>query len=363
MKLLKPLPYPVYFVCEPATEEWNKLIHKNNSSSAEEIIDKLFKHFSEARACDGAFNWSVQTYIQLKQRGLDVHLVSQPLAGSICVAPYDHLSARGLPFNAYMVACQYDRGRPEICEQRIVQNKLNLIDSTDHFLPHWPQPNLYPRDPSRGSLIENLVYKGREQHLAKSFKNPEFLGQLQSLDINFSFKTNASSNLEQAWVDWNDYTTADVVLAVRDSTGYHLSFKPPSKLLNAWFAGCPALLGPEPAYQQLRESELDYIEVRSWEDAIAALRRLKDEPALYAAMAENGLRRAKDYTPDAIASRWRDVLAGPIASGYERWLHQSPVQKLLGRPVQFAFRLIQHNRTRRNFWANVAKQSKTFSDR
>ena len=356
---LKPLPYPVYFVCKAATDEWRKLINSSYSLSVEGIIDQLYKCFSEVRNNTAPVNWSVQTYLQLKQRDLDVHLVSQFIPGSICIVPYDYLALKKLPFNTYVVACQHDRGRPEICEQRIVQNKMNVINNTDHFLPHWPQPNLQPRDQTRGSVIENLAYKGREHHLAEPFKSPDFLGQLRSLGINLSFSS-SSSNLQQAWVDWSDYTTSDVVLSVRNSSQYHLSFKPASKLINAWLAGCPALLGPEPAFQQLRESELDYIEVRNPEEVIAALRRLKENPALYSAMVENGFRRAKDFTPDAISLLWRDVLAGPVASGYEGWLQQPQVWKLLGRPTQHAWRVIKHRHTSQYFWKRVENDPKLF---
>ena len=45
----------------------------------------------------------------------------------------------------------------------------------------------------------------------------------------------------------------------------------PSKLINAWLAGCPGILGPESAFQQLRESELDYIEARTVDDIVNAV--------------------------------------------------------------------------------------------
>jgi hypothetical protein len=47
---------------------------------------------------------------------------------------------------------------------------------------------------------------------------------------------------------WHDYSTDDLVLAVRDLTEKDALVKPASKLVNAWIAGVPALLGPEPAF-------------------------------------------------------------------------------------------------------------------
>lgn len=149
--------------------------------------------------------------------------------------------------------------------------------------------------------------------------------------------------------DWSDYTEADIVFAVRNATEYDLTLKPALKLINAWFAGCPAILGPEPGYQALRKSELDYFEVCSPEEAVAAVRRLKDNPALYAAMVQNGYERAKEFTTEQLAERWRDLLADPIATGYERWLQQSTVQKVAGRPIQFAWRVQQHKQNHRHY--------------
>jgi hypothetical protein len=84
--------------------------------------------------------------------------------------------------------------------------------------------------------------------------------------------------------------------------------KPATKLYNAWLAGVPAILGPEQAYRELRRSDLDYLEVKNVPEALAAVDRLIREPALYAAMVENGKRRAEEFTIDAIRKRWVDLL-------------------------------------------------------
>jgi hypothetical protein len=328
---LKPLPHPVYFVCKN-TEVWSDVIN----GDVPPVLEQLHERFANAND-----SWSTQPYIQLKQRGLNVQLVSYCIPGKICIVTYEDLKITDFPFNSYVVTCRHDRGRPEICEQRIVQNPLNVIDSTDHFLPHWPQPGLQPRDKSRGTKVKNVVYKGRPVNLDDPFKSPDFLHQLQSLGMNLSVSPN---NRQERVRDSRDYKNADVVLAVRPNvrSEYFLSLKPPSKLINAWLAGCPALLGSEPAFQSLRQSELDYIEVLSPDDVIAALVRLRDNPALYSAMVENGFRRAEKFTQDHIALLWRDLLAGPIAKGYEQWLSQSPIQKHIGRPTQFVWRGIKH---------------------
>ena len=118
---------------------------------------------------------------------------------------------------------------------------------------------------------------------------------------------------------WHDYREVDVVVAVRSFDRRDYRCKPPSKLYNAWRARVPAILGQESAYQANRKSELDYLEVTSVEDAVAALRRLRDDPALRHTMIENGRRRAEDIDPGKIVERWRSVLTDDIVPAHARW--------------------------------------------
>lgn len=332
MPQLEPLPYPVYFVNE-YSDKWQDLLERDELPSDLESVYK--------RCIDGLDIWSAQVYVHLKQRGLNVHLADRPVQGQICVIPYHHLKIRRLSFRSYVVACQLDSARPEICEQRITLNETRVQGANDYFVPHWTHPLLQPRDRSRGNIVENLAFKGGMCNIAKPFQTPEFAQTLQSCGITFHF---SPTDPDLAFVDWGDYREADVVIAVRNATENDLKVKPAVKLLNAWAAGCPAILGPEPAYQALRHSELDYIEVRTPEEAITALQRLKTDPDYYAAMVENGLERAQEFTTDRQALLWRNLLAGSITAGYEQWRQQSVWQKLVGRPLQFVKRTAEHRR-------------------
>jgi len=339
MRDLAPLPYPVYFV-------------RNDPALCEQFASVTgmppFEVFYRDQQ-GGSSSWIVQTYLQLKCRGLDVHLVPHFVAGAICVVSREELMKRqlwqSLPFKSYVVVCQQDRPRPSICEQRVVQNRLNVLTQWDHFMPHWSQPDLKGRDPNRGDRVQNLVFKGRWYYLPEAFKNDQFVEQLKAIDIQFTTSPDYNVNLSE----WTDYAQADVLLAVRQRADLYLESKPPTKLINAWIAGCPALLGAEPAYQQLRRSELDYIEVNSPTDVIQALQRLKHEPKLYRAMIENGWQRAKEFTPDVLAERWRDLLAGAISTGYEAWSQTPKLWQAMGRPAQFGVRLLAQEQERRRF--------------
>lgn len=332
---LAPLPYPVYFVTKDP--KWQPLI--DNPALA--MDDALYE------LCTiGHDMWSAQVYLDLKRSGLDVHLVNQPVPDKICVIPYYDLAPRDWLFRSYVVGCRYDTPRPVLCHHRTVMNPLQVRGKYDHELRHRPQPNLKPRHMSRGTMLENLVFKGHPHNLAAPFTTPAFLAALQALGVRFCL---SQANEQTLFANWADYTEADAVIAVRNNTLYDIALKPALKLINAWFAGCPAILGPEPAYQAVRRSRFDYLEVRTPEEAIAALRYLKTHPDVYQLMVENGFRRAQDFTVNQVASQWRDLLAGPVAAGYKHWLEASRFQKQVVRPLIYGWQILENRLAIKHF--------------
>lgn len=344
---LAPLPHPIYFVHNDAKLcEWLAQVTGVPSFAS-------FYNPAMGASC----SWIVNTYLQLKHRGLEVYLVPRYIPGRICIIARQGTTAKRLllhlPFRSYVVACQTDGARPALCERCIVQNQLNITGPTDHFIHHWPQPDLQPRNPARGTTVENIAYKGRWLYMPESLTGDDFATQLSQRGYHL-LSPDSTQAKHGAWEQWGDYTEADVVLGLRNYTSpAYLAVKPATKLINAWIAGCPALMGPEPAFQQLRQSELDYIEVRTPEEVIAALEQLRSQPKLYEAMVENGFRRAQEFTTERIVEQWRDLLAGPIAEGYEQWLQDSWVQKHCARPVQFVYRLFKQ-RCDRKRWDKLA---------
>ena len=107
---------------------------------------------------------------------------------------------------------------------------------------------------------------------------------------------------------WNDYREVDLSLGVRPPDVIRRKGKPASKLIVPWLAGCPALLGPEPAYRELRRFDLDYVEIETPEDAVRAIVALKDDPARYLAMVENGRARGTEFSVAHVTQEWADIL-------------------------------------------------------
>ncbi|MEP6485976.1 hypothetical protein NDI43_02155 [Microcoleus vaginatus GB2-A3] len=320
------LPYPVTFVVR-YPERWPELFQPYKTLLPDP--NSLHSRIQTNEEC-----WIILTYLYLKRKHLTVSISDRFIPGQICVVSSLDLKISDRNFNSFVVGCRSDGFQPPLCDITVVQNKLCLDSETDIFIPHWPQPGLIPRLKERGSTIENIVFKGDEINLYESFRSPEFKRELEKLGVTLRI----NGQLENQPVRWHDYSTDDLVLAVRDVTEKDALVKPASKLVNAWIAGVPALLGPEPAFREQRKSELDYIEVTTPQAVFEAVQLLKSHPELYQQMVASGNKRAEDFTEEKMIQRWYEFLAGPVADGYKRWQQRSQVSRM----AEFALRSVQH---------------------
>jgi hypothetical protein len=271
--------------------------------------DRDWRHFQR-----GEQVWVVQTYLRLARAGLPVELAAVPPGEGLIV--FHAKQARALQRqarllgDAVLVAARADNRQPLVADFEILQNG-HFADGRRRFhIPHWPQPGLLPRDPARGTAIRRLVYKGFDSNLNPEFRRPEWRQLLADRGIEWVVDAApfAGRATDSQAIDWPDFREADLILAVRPGDKHRTTNKPASKLVNAWLAGVPALLGPEIAYRELRRSELDYFEVSSLAEARAAVDRLLGDPGLYNAMVENGRARAAGFTAEALLPCWETLL-------------------------------------------------------
>jgi hypothetical protein len=248
--------------------------------------------------------WIVQSFLLLRERlralGHDVALRAGFPAGALCIAHWDSLNAfLSGAHRCRVIGVRADRPPLYGCDAVVVQNNVELDDRTHRFIPLWPQPGLLPRDPARGTRIETLAYFGRVEFLPAWVRGDALRDRLAVLGVALRLS-------EQAW---NDYRDVDLVLSVRTESPLMLAFKPATKLYNAWLAGVPALLGDEPAFRALRESELDYAPIASPDDVVAAVLRLRNNPQAYGAMVARGAARGRSFTRASIGERWLALIA------------------------------------------------------
>lgn len=299
MKEIPPIPIPfrINFVIQSMTG-WEDVAEAQDCPDPDTMPERI-RRTEEIHVA--------QSYMHLRRRGHDVRLTEKFVPDEVCVA-VGALRTSRFPFRSFTVAIQYHLLVAKLCHCNFVQNELLLRRPNEFFMPLWPQPGILPRHPSRGSRLERIAYLGDES-LSEAFTGQRFQRQLAEMGI--TLVTPRS---------WNDYSEIDAILAVRNVPPSYLACKPASKLVNAWTAGVPALLGPEPAFIALRKSDLDFIEVREPQDAEAGLRRLKADPALYDTMVRNGRTRAADFSVNVLARRWERLFSGPIAERYRNWL-------------------------------------------
>jgi hypothetical protein len=266
-----------------------------------------------AQFAQGERAWILQTWRRLAAAGHPVDLSEVAPRDGILVFHAKHvefLLRHWLRWgNCILVSVRADHSESHLADFELLQNRVWEDGQRRFFVPFWPQPGLIPRDPARGATIERVAFKGFINSLHPSFAAPSFAEALRQRGIQLmvdavNYRGTAT---EISALRWADYSDVDLVVAVRPAQGTHTD-KPASKLTNAWRAGVPAVLGPEPAYRELYTDALDYVEVRTVDEALQAIDRLRADPSLYRRMVDRAHARAVEFTPEAVVERWVDLL-------------------------------------------------------
>lgn len=279
----------------------------------------------------GQYSWTLQTYLQLKADGFPCQLVPQIPDTGIVLAHRDSLPYNLQPKPQLLLVClKADQNSHPYAQIHVVQNYQEtqakpifmqsvsddryLLPGLRFYIPHWSQPGLIPRSFERGDKFENVVYFGLTNNIAPEIRGQAWQQQVNALGLYWTIEKKR----------WYDYSNVDAVVAVRSfSHRSNFSWKPATKLYNAWHAGVPAILGRESAFQRERMSNLDYIEVNSPNEVISALKRLRDDVPFRQAMIENGKIRAKETEPQNLVKYWRNFLTNVCTPYYYEWCESS----------------------------------------
>lgn len=259
--------------------------------------------------------WVLQTFLRLRAAGFACALGDRIPSDGLVLFHNKHegVVRRALPRGGapVLVGIRADNREALAAEFELVQNGKYARPERRLVMPLWPQPGLVARDASRGAAIRRVAYKGFLANLHPDFHGDRwrrFLGQRGIEWVVDARAYEGNEATERARLDWSDFSAVDLIVAVRRPERKTDFSKPATKLVNAWLAGTPALLGPEYAYRELRRSELDYLEVDSVDSAERAVERLLADPALYAAMVDHGRARAGEFDVPALTRRWIELL-------------------------------------------------------
>ncbi len=259
--------------------------------------------------------WIAQTYLRLRAAGHRVDIASRPPERGIVVYHPDYLDSEGSAdlfgqAGTVTVGVRADRRPQDRADFEVLQNSCFADGLRQHFMTHWSQPGLVPRDPDRGSRLRTLAFKGHDLELHPDLRSERW--QRFCERRGFRWVVDAASfqgpSVGYDTVQWNDYREVDLVIALRPRERALSMATPATKLYNAWTAGVPAALGPERAYRELRRSSLDYVEVDAIDGVVEAIDGLSTDGARYRAMVDNGLERSREFSCDRTVARWAELL-------------------------------------------------------
>lgn len=312
-----------------------QLKHHVHFVCPDEIVWPELRNWSGTRIDDQALSdrsggilhsWVLRTYYQLRLAGEAVTLSNSLRRDAINVVSVRDFGRKQRDPLSFLLIPQGDAHHSQLASFRILQNGVRPPDANASVIWHWPQPGIIPRDPSRGDRFETLCFKGRLNNLDDRLQSESFAAELEARGVLFDVDAYLGLRGEH---NWNNYFNADAVLALRNLTYYDAAKKPASKLINAWFADTPALLGPEPAYRELGTSGEDYLEIRSPSDALQAVDALKGNPSLFRKIVGNGRKMRENYTERVLTKLWIETLNGPVSEAFCRWQNFPAWKKIL----------------------------------
>ena len=260
----------------------------------------------------GRYHWVLQSYLYLKAAGLPVTLCNEVPARGVIVTHFDCIDYGFRPKPAQtLIVLLVDREVPHPrARLHVLHNPLQRLPLglAHDYMPPWPQIGLVPRDPARGDRFETVGYFGYAHNLHADIVAEPFQDEMRRLGLRLVVPPPAR---------WHDFSDIDCIVAIRNFGRDVPHFNKPSlKLLNAWLAGVPAILGHETAYRSEGRPGTGYLEATSPAELLAALQALKEDPARRRGLVEHGRQAVEAFGVDRTVERWRRLLSQAAASGH-----------------------------------------------
>lgn len=277
-----------------------------------------------------AQSWVYQTALRLEEAGWPVQLTPEIPSRGILVSLTGFLGDSFRPGrDVVFLGIAADYLPHPAAHRHIVQNSFHARRLHNAiFMPHWPHPNLVPRNATRRDRFENVCFFGDASNLAPELRDESWRLRLRS-ELGLDFLILDASR-------WHDYSEADCVVAVRGFGNSPFLHKPATKLYNAWLAGVPFMGGRDSAYLGDGKPGKNYLQASSPDELFTQIRRLKEDPSLREKLAANGRVAAEAFTPQAVLERWQALLGRTAPALAEKWQKKSRVGRRLFFLVQSA---------------------------
>jgi len=272
--------------------------------------------------------WVYQTWSFLQKAGLDCTLSTELpsfLSTGIFITMSKLLtpSLRRSPksYGLFLIDILADGTPHRAADLHLVENrKYARFLPYSIFVPHWPQPFLKKRDPSRGNRFENICFFGEIQNLAPELRSQEWSERLyKELGLRFLIREPR---------DWSDYSDIDCVVGIRSFSRASYLNKPATKLYNSWLAGVPFIGGSDSAFAADGDPGENYLVAKSLKELLTHLKELKENSCLRSQLAENGVQSAQAYTKEATLEFWKKLFEETIPLRAFFCQQRSPWQRM-----------------------------------
>jgi len=290
-------------------------------------ISDVDKHWSEF--IYGREVWLLQTYCLLKNYLSNITLGTEPLKGAINIIHGGSLRRNTPSAGYYFVNARADYRPAYWVNFEIVQNKLQERNKAK-YITHWPQPGLIRRDKNR-KKVENVAFLGAiEQNVLTKYPIAE---DLRTMGLNYM-----SWDRER----WNDFSDIDILVGIRQFGSANIyPDKPPSKLINAWWAEVPLISGTDSAFSQTGIPGEDYQVVYSYNELLDTINKLQNTPDLYTKIIQNGKHKRERYSREKIIDDWIHLFEHEIFPDYFRWQSMNGFKKVYDLTTRLTMRNIQ----------------------
>ncbi|HVF80444.1 MAG TPA: hypothetical protein VM884_00840 [Flavisolibacter sp.] len=273
------------------------------------------------------FVWTWGTYHRLKKKGYNVKLSNEmPLKGIVVVNSLNLPLFQKPSDDILLISILADSPPAFYPQINVSQNPLQFRDYPKllrfpiwRHIAHWPQPGIIIRDKDRGDRFENIAFFGHRDQMEPYLQSVEFLSELNKMNVNFTVVDKK----------FDDYSSVDAVLAIREFGDQPYLNKPYSKLINAWAAGVPVVAGMESSFQSIKKSGLDFIAVKNKIELTNALKSLQQNSELRHQMVLNGTERSKEFTEEKIIETWGALLFNEAQFYYDKWINKNKVSKAM----------------------------------
>lgn len=279
---------------------------------------------------NGQWAWIIQTFHRLNECPLsDLTITSSERAleehiNVIFVDDYLDLASK---FKYYCIVIILDRYVYFPGDLNVVQNKSHKLPFFSKYIPHWSQAGLIPKN-GRVFTSKNKINIG-------------FFGLVEnSANLNSALEDRYANRVKVNMAgpnNWNDYSTTDLVIAIRGFDKCTHNQKPPTKLFNAWAAGVPFIGGADSAYEQVGVDGINYLKATTEMELFKCIDLLIESPELRQKLIENGRLAFENYNNKKITSCWNGLLSN--VDDYDNWKKRS----LIARKINIALRAGYYN--------------------